>query len=140
MLAVSPAQNKTKPHSESPAQRACTVACTASLRAFFFYRHTGKLPNILRPTDGSLRRPTTWTRSTSSALPSTMASRARSDWCLPRPQPYVSHSTSMGRQSHREHTHPPPTTITHASSPLYSLITFPSPTLAAPSVRAAHQH
>ena len=81
--------------------------------------------------EGCLRRTPTWTRSTSSALPFTTASRTRLEWCSPRPQPYVSHSTSMGRRSHREHTHTPPTTTTHASSPLHSLITFPSPTLTA---------
>ena len=43
------------------------------------------------------------------------------------------------RRSQREHTHTPPTTPTHASSPLHSLITSPSPTLTAPSVRAAPQ-
>ena len=76
---------------------ALPVACTASLRAFFFYRHTAKPPSILRPTEGSLRRIPTWTRSTSSALPFTMASRARLDWCSPRPRPYASQSTSMRR-------------------------------------------
>ena len=45
-----------------------------------------------------------------------------------------------GRRSHREHTHTPSTTPTHASSPLHSLITFHSPTLTASSVRAAPQH
>ena len=89
-------------------------------------------PSILRPMEGSLRRTPTWTRSTSSALPLTMASsEARLGWCSPRPQPYLSHSTSMGRRSQREHTHTPPTTPTHVSYPLHSLITFPSPTLTA---------
>ena len=98
--------------------------CTCSLEAGSWENHSSaKARENLSHLGTSIRRSAIWP--------------ARLEWRSTRHRPYVSTESWIWRLSHREHTHTPHTAPTHASSPLHSLITFPSPRLAATIVRVA---